>query len=345
MTRIPHKREFLARGLRATGLLRFLERLGRQPGLTVLTYHRIVNPSETPYYAPVCSATPETFAEQLRTLRDNFRVVGLDEVVKLAATGFSLNEPTALITFDDGYRDNFDAAFPILKAMRLPATFFLPTTFYQKPRLFWWDQIALAFNRTQRATIELDRPEPFAADLAKTSREEAIAGVIAIHRRHHLDGPAQAAFLEQIRERTGTAIETESLAKDLFMSREQVHEMADSGMSIGSHTHSHVELAQLPESEQRDELERSKRILEADLNRAITSIAYPYGWPGAVDAATEQHAKEAGYKVAFAAVEGINRPHQTNPFAIKRFSIGFADSTTLLRSRLALHWHLGRSPL
>ena len=345
MTTIPHKREFLARGLRATGMLRLLETLRRKPCLAVLTYHRIVDPAETPYYAPVCSATPATFAEQLKTLRDNFRVVGLDEVVKLAASGFAVNEPTALITFDDGYRDNHEAAFPILKAMGLPATFFLPTAFYQTPRLFWWDQIALAFHRTERTKVELDVPEPIAIDLTKISPGEAIAQVIAIHRRHHLDGPARAAFLEQIGERTGVAIASESLAKTLFMSREQIHELAGAGMSIGSHTHQHVELAQLPESEQRDELERSKRILEADLNREVASIAYPYGWAGAVDGVTEQLAKDAGYKVAFAAVEGLNLPHQTNPFAIKRFSVGFADSTTLLRSRLALHANMGRSPL
>ena len=345
MVSIPRKREFLAQGMRATGLLHFLEALGRRPALAVFTYHRIAHPAETPYYGPVCSATPETFAEQLRAIQNHYRVAGLDEVIAIAASGFSINEPLALITFDDGYRDNFEAAFPILKSLGLTATFFLPTAFYQRPKLFWWDHIAYALNRARRQVIRLERPEPLTIDLTQTSIDSAILQLIAIHRKHHLEGPLQAAFLGEISEQAGVPIDSESLARDLFMTRDQVHELARSGMSIGSHTHSHVELAQLQEPAQRDEFERSKRILEDDLNREVATIAYPYGWPGAVDDDAERRAKEAGYKLGFATVEGLNLPGQTNPFAVKRFNVGFADTTVMLRSRLALHANLGRSPL
>src|SRR5690348_13155354 len=102
---IRNKRDLLARGLRGAGLLRLLERVARRPGLVVLAYHRIGEPSTSPFYGPIYSAGPGDFRAQVAHLRDHFRLIGLDEAVALADDGFRVAEPTALITFDDGYRD------------------------------------------------------------------------------------------------------------------------------------------------------------------------------------------------------------------------------------------------
>ena len=115
MPLIPNKREFLARRLRDAGVLAVLERAAAKPGLLVLTYHRIGTFADYPDdYAPILSAAPDGFREQIRRLRDAFRVLTLDEAVGLAESGFPLKEPAALVTFDDGYRDNVEVALPIL---------------------------------------------------------------------------------------------------------------------------------------------------------------------------------------------------------------------------------------
>src|SRR5262245_32408214 len=95
---VPNKREFLARRLRDVGVLGLLERAARRPALLVVTYHRIGRPEECPYYDPVVSAAPEAFREQVRYLRDHFRLVTLNELFAMADSGLRVGEPTALIT-------------------------------------------------------------------------------------------------------------------------------------------------------------------------------------------------------------------------------------------------------
>src|SRR5262249_3749547 len=117
LDRVPNKRKLLARSFEWLGLLNLLERaaLCPQPTLAVLTYHRIAPPGAQagPFYDPVISATPETFKTQMRFLARRYRIIGLDEVVKLEANeARNIRSPAVLVTFDDGYRDNFEAALP-----------------------------------------------------------------------------------------------------------------------------------------------------------------------------------------------------------------------------------------
>ena len=134
LDRIPNKREFLARSLGALGVFRLLERIStrRWPALVVLTYHRIGSPGikSNPYYDPVISATPEAFRDQLRFLRERFSMVRLEEIAGLdqASLG-SRAKPAALVTFDDGYRDNFETALPILRGARCAGGLFHPDGF------------------------------------------------------------------------------------------------------------------------------------------------------------------------------------------------------------------------
>ena len=133
------------------------------------------------------------------------------------------------------------------------------------------------------------------------------------------------------------------------MGREPVHELDQarsliaSGMSVGSHSQTHRDLGRLTEHEQRAELAGSRQILEHELGGAIATFAYPYGWPGTYDASTTRLAREAGYRVAFSSLEGINRPGATDPFAVRRLGVGFADSPIVHRTRWALHQSFGRS--
>src|SRR5262245_45662719 len=145
-----HKRELLARLSGRLGILRLMERLAAtRPGLVVFTYHRIAEPGADPYYDPVISATPASFRAQIGEIGRRMRVLTLAEAMERIASGGPWQEPAALITFDDGYRDNFDVAAPILRDRGIPATFFLPTAFLEAPRLPWWDKVACIIKQTR----------------------------------------------------------------------------------------------------------------------------------------------------------------------------------------------------
>src|SRR5262249_49804876 len=130
---IPNKREFVAKVLGNLGVLRALERTARswKPGLTVLTYHRIAEPETNAIYDPVISATPDSFRAQIDWLPSHTHVLTLDSLIDRVQTNSLWQEPTSLVTFDDGYRDNFDVALPILAERNMPATFFISTAFLE----------------------------------------------------------------------------------------------------------------------------------------------------------------------------------------------------------------------
>jgi peptidoglycan/xylan/chitin deacetylase (PgdA/CDA1 family) len=341
MVLISNKREFLANRLRDCGVIRLIEAAARRRALLVLTYHRIGDPSSSEDYRPIYSSSPEALEQTLRALRKSHKIVNMAELVGLTESGFRVDEPVALVTFDDGYRDNFTAALPILRDLKIPATFFLTTGFLEGASIPWWDRIARIVRRSAVSTLILERPAPIVVDLRNLPRDQAVFEVVRAYRDNPVDD--EEAYFAELEKRAEVRLDREEAASGLFLSWDEVRTVADSGVDIGAHGQTHRRLSWLSEAEQRQELERSKAILQTHLNREILAIAYPYGWAGAFDATTERLARGAGYRVAFSAGEGVNRAGRTNPFAIRRIGIGFADSPELLRARWTLLETAGRS--
>ena len=114
------KREILARGLLWSGAASLLARLPARDSLLVLNYHRIGNPDEDPFDPGVFSATGDQFAGQIAFLKRRVSLVTLEEALAFV-NGTANGGGTrcrALITFDDGYLDNYQTAFPILRSER-----------------------------------------------------------------------------------------------------------------------------------------------------------------------------------------------------------------------------------
>jgi peptidoglycan/xylan/chitin deacetylase (PgdA/CDA1 family) len=152
-----------------------------------------------------------------------------------------------------------------------------------------------------------------------------------------------AAFLEHLGERADVAVDAEILGRDLFMTWDEIREMARSGMAIGSHTHTHPILARLSEADQFEELSRSKRTLERELGRPVEAIAYPVGDPSAFTPATRRLARDAGYQLGFSFYGGVNRPGHTDLFDMRRIPVEREFTLPKFRSRVILHNLIGRS--
>ncbi|MGH9584120.1 MAG: polysaccharide deacetylase family protein, partial [Bryobacteraceae bacterium] len=116
--------------------------LPKRRGLIVFNYHRIGDPRSTPYDADVFSATAEAFDGQIAFLKKHLPLIGLEEAVEIAGGKRTLGSTCGLITFDDGYLDNYDLAFPILQSHGVPGIFFLVTSYVGSAYVPWWDEIA-----------------------------------------------------------------------------------------------------------------------------------------------------------------------------------------------------------
>jgi peptidoglycan/xylan/chitin deacetylase (PgdA/CDA1 family) len=268
-----------------------------------------------------------------------------------ASTHSNGGKPIALVTFDDGYRDNCETGLPILRKLGVPATFFIPTDFLNAARLPWWDHLAYVLKQTQVVRLSLERwpgdVDPIVINLIpSTSSQQRTLAIMRVV-RSFLDGAIRDEpwFLAQLNEQAEVAVDSRRLGCELFMNLDHVRHLADAGMSIGSHGQSHRALASLDDTSQRLELSESKRFLESSLGVEIKAIAYPYGWESTFTTRTMQLATEAGYYLAFSSLEGVNCVASTEfqRFALRRLSVGMGDSAALIRARMVSYSAFGRS--
>src|ERR1700677_4995962 len=154
------KRELVSDLCAATGATWLLERIPNRPVLMILNYHRIGDPNATEYDPGLFSCTSEEFDWQIAYLKHRFRMTTLDEVLDLVAGGLRLTEPRVLITFDDGYIDNYQLAYPVLRRHGVQGVFFVPTAFAGTGRIPWWDAVAYIVNRSRQSRSRLEYPQP-----------------------------------------------------------------------------------------------------------------------------------------------------------------------------------------
>jgi peptidoglycan/xylan/chitin deacetylase (PgdA/CDA1 family) len=314
------KRELLARGLHWSGTTFLLGFLPAKDMLLVLNYHRIGNPDDDPFDPGVFSATGDQLNEQISYLKRHVSLVTLQEAQ--AFCDGTLREKTArcrvLITFDDGYLDNYEVAFPILRSNGVQGVFFLATSMVGSCSVPWWDHIAFLMKTARQRRFSLRYPADLAVDLIENGMTKSLQDVLSLYTR-----PENADSERFIRE-----LKEEAKGNDLpgtlrrFLTWDEAREMIGGGMAIGSHTHSHHVLSQLGPDQQRHELAQSRAVLREQLGIEADALAYPVGLPSSFSDQTQQLAREVGYCVAFSFHGGTNLPGMTRPYDVKRVGVG-----------------------
>lgn len=287
---------------------------GLGTGLYIFNYHRVGDAERTEFDPNVFSCDAAHFRAQIELLKSRFRVVTIKETLETLSRG-KPREHLALITFDDGYRDNFTTAYPILRDLGVPATFFLPTDFIGTSKIQWWDEIAWLVRHTQVDELKVSfTPQPIPVSHARIGN--TIRRVLTAFKRAASNGEQKLA---ELRKALGVTMPS-SASEQLFMSWDEAREMRAGGMDIGSHSHSHRILSHLSLAEQETELRTSKAILERELGEKVPSIAYPVGARDSFTQDTERLTQAAGYEVGFSFIAGINREAAPR-FALRRIAV------------------------
>lgn len=260
------------------------------PALLVLTYHRVL-PDGHPDRAheqPGMYVRPETLDLHLRTLREHFEPVHLDDWLESRAAGRPLPRLDCAITFDDGWRDNYQHAFPVLMENSMPCTIFLVSGLVGGHYAFWPNRLARQLVRTDKPLTAADWPEPLRGVLAASGvlqRPQALRpGPEGIDRAivacKAFTDAEMNAFLDRLPPVEGAA------TRDL-LDAEEVRAMAKSGLvRFGSHTRHHTRLhAGLSQQVLADEIEGSALDIERLVGRRPVLFCYPNGdyTPEAVD--------------------------------------------------------------
>lgn len=317
---IRGKREMLALALAWSGISRLISQFPATDSLLVLAYHRIGKPDEDLFDPGLFSATADEFNEQIAFLKREMSVVTLQEA--LAFVDGTAKEKSrgarVLVTFDDGYLDNYQTVFPILRSHGVQGVFFLATGMVGSAHVPWWDHIAFLLKTARRRQFTLDYPASLNVDLDEDGLDESLRAVLRLFKRP--DNSDHAKFLSDLAEQTKG--DDPGNVSRRFLDWDEAREMMAGGMAIGSHTHSHQLLSQLDGSHQREELSKSRSILEERLGTAVDVIAYPVGAKDSFTDETMRVAQELGYRAGLSHHGGTNLPGQIARFDIKRHSVG-----------------------
>lgn len=313
------------------GLTRLLESIPKRPLLLILNYHRIGDASITPFDSDVFSCSTQELECQVLYLNRQFRIVGLPEALDLLDGRRPLREPTVLLSFDDGYIDNYELAFPVLARHGIPAVFYLPTSFIGTDFIPWWDRVASLVKRSPRTLIQLSTPHRRSFSLTPAHREHSIRQILDIYKGPAVVNP-EGFMAELLVACDVPELSAEAYGRN-FLSWDEARQMQAAGMSFGSHSHTHRILAKLPFAEQREELQLSREILEHELGIPIDTLAYPVGARSSFNTDTIRALAETGYRHAFSFISGVNRPQSgspADPYTILRTGI-FSGSLPVLR--------------
>ena len=308
-----------------------LARIPTWRGVLVLGYHRIGRPGDGVHDMRLWSATADDFAEQVRFLTRQVEIVSGDELPE--ALGSRRGRRVAL-TFDDGYRDNYDTAYPVLRSHGVPAVFFVATGFLDRPRVAWWDEIAWMVRSSRRPVLEPGAwlTAPLACD--RPGRDAAIRTLGAIYVR--LPAERAGPFLEWLASATGSGRADAAAAASTWMTWDMVREMRAAGMTFGAHTVDHPVLARCSVERQRREIAGSVTRLHDELGQPPTLFSYPIGAPGTFDARTRACLREAGITHAFSLSGGYQRPGALDPLDIPREHVSPTRSPERFRAAVTM---------
>ncbi|MDE3180144.1 MAG: polysaccharide deacetylase family protein [Acidobacteriota bacterium] len=216
-----------------------------------------------------------------------------------------------MLTFDDGYASTIEWAVPLCRKYRMPAIFFLNSACIDNKRLAPDNLVCYVVNElgTEVVNAAVRSVKGASAESLKVkSLPDIFSRVLPA-----ISLAERKAFLEALAHLAG--IDGTRLAKEagLYLTREQVNDLANSGFQIGNHTYSHVHCRTLTRSGFVDEIDRNKTELEAMSGRPVRSFSLPYGSSADLTRELAEHLDRSGHELVFLSESTANRLGAKHP--------------------------------
>lgn len=263
--------------------------------IVILMYHR-VNPD-----ADVLglSVSPTFFDKQMQYLNNRYVIVSLSEAVNIIDSG-RIDKNYAVITFDDGYRDNYDYAFTVLKKYNIKATIFI-TVNAVNDGIISWHTLDQAILGSCDKILDLSRYGLGVVSIGTRDKKEL--AIASIHSKLKQCGHETRIMIEAyIAKMLGNNIPSERV----MLSWDEAREMQESGLiTIASHTMTHPILTRVDRDTASHEINCSKAFIEERLGRIVDLFAYPNGQVGDFDDVVVKILEQAGYRAACTTMHGL----------------------------------------
>jgi peptidoglycan/xylan/chitin deacetylase (PgdA/CDA1 family) len=291
--------------------------------LVILTYHRVLpsTHADNNYEQAGMYVRPDTFKMHMQILKDNYDVMLLSEWILKSRNNEDLPNITFAITFDDGWRDNYEYAFPILRELKIPATLFLVSDYLGTNYDFWPNRLIYLLRKD---------------DLNKSLKLKEYSWLKLLPQKFmSKDVQSLSALqIDEIIEQCKTISDSEMLARvetmemasgfentrsgSNMLAYKEVEKMLDSGLfQIGSHTRHHTRLLDyISPAELADEVVNSKSILEKMFGNQIHLFCYPNG----------DHSEAAITSISTNYLAAVTTEHgwndsDSNPYLLRRIGL------------------------
>jgi peptidoglycan/xylan/chitin deacetylase (PgdA/CDA1 family) len=320
---IPHFRvsPFLRR-LPIPSKLSVFSRLARRlrsRSIAIVMYHGVVR--QPPPVFDWCQLDETRFEEEIAFLSQQYSVIPLAEAVDRLSRGLPLPQRAVALTFDDGFRNVYTTAHPILERYRVPATVFLVTSLIEMRQPPWPERLLNALLTSCRAAVRFNGKEwPLS-----TGQQRATVYQTLSARLKAMEVGEKEAKLAELHQALGGQSQVAPDSPLATMNWDEIERLARTGLiSFGSHTHTHQILSRCSLERQREELRISRDILREHLGSADL-FAYPNGsWTDFTED-TKSLLVELGYRCGLATVPGLNSAG-ADLYELRRVPVG-ADTS------------------
>lgn len=326
-----------------SGILGLWQRRVLNRKAVVLMYHRVLTHAEMQQTAshPALAVSNRTFERQMAFLKRRFHVLSVEEFANHLAHQVPFPGSSVVITFDDGWRDNYANALPILRRYDLPALIFLPTGFIGTRRLFWQETLvhlllsAASASRGDRGLRyrldELLAPHDLGEVLDLPASEIRLGAIQAVGGLKTTSGAARQQLIGALASELG--VSTTGLSDvDGFVHWHEVHDMARDGINFGGHGIEHLLLTQASSEEADNEIVGSIEFLKRELGVSLAAFSYPNGY---LTEAIVEKVRAAGYDLAFTTRRGPV-DCSDDPMTVRRINVheGVTSSAAMFLARM-----------
>jgi len=238
--------------------------------IVIVMYHRI-SPKKDSWSSG--SVSPESYERSIEYFYRHYEIIPLKKLAEDISQKNHLPPKGIVLTFDDGYKDNYLYAYPILKKYGIPATMFLTTGPIGTGNLFWWDKVSYVVHHTIADQIDMSEMGYIStkSPLAKTQ-----SSALIVEKLMTMPEEKKQSVIKNLIDSSGVEFPTD-LGRELLLSWDEVREMSNNGIEFGAHSVNHPILTKLPLEEAKREIIQSKKDVENNIGKQVFSFCYPNG--------------------------------------------------------------------
>lgn len=313
--------------------LTLLFRLLNRDKIAVLVYHGVCR---KPFRQGLGNSSYlhidlENFIRQMRFLKDRYNVISLEKLCEALSEGKDLPAYTVVLTFDDGYRNVFENAYPVLKEHGMPFTVFLVSKTMDEDGWLWLDKIEFMINNSEVKLVALWGREFCLKDLRK--KKELL--VFARKRIKSVNASTRNALIDELAEKLKSSLPVVPPGEYRLMSYDQAAQMEAGLVSFGCHTPEHAILTLEAPEKVYDLLTECREMICGHINRKAGLFSYPNG---SYNHQIKENLKKLDFVCGLTTVAGLNKK-DADLFELKRISIGSDDTLGSFAARLSgLNW-------